>query len=167
MKNILFTLLFIGIIFPLTAQENETLVKIGMNVPEFKVKMFDGQTVDIKDLRGKVVLLNFWATWCPPCRLELSKVQKEVIDRFKDKDFVFLPISREDSYEKIKTFREQTGHSFPMGMDPERQIFSLFANSTIPRNFILDKKGKIIYIETGYTEEQFQQLIKEIEKALK
>ena len=93
MKNLLFVLLFLGLVFPLTAQENTTLVKVGSEVPEFKVKMFDGQTIDIKELRGKVVLLNFWATWCPPCRMELSKVQKEIIDRFQDKDFVFLPIS--------------------------------------------------------------------------
>lgn len=166
MKNLLFILLFLGLVFPLTAQENTTLVKVGSEVPEFKVKMFDGQTIDIKELRGKVVLLNFWATWCPPCRMELSKVQKEIIDRFQDKDFVFLPISRQDSYDKIKTFREQTGHTFPMGMDPERKIYALFATASIPRNFIIDKKGKISFLEIGYDEESLKKLISEIEKAL-
>ena len=62
MRNILFILLFLGIHSTLTAQENETLVKTGMEVPDFTVKMFDGQTVQMKELRGKVVLLNFWAT---------------------------------------------------------------------------------------------------------
>lgn len=166
MKNLLFVLLFLGLVFPLTAQENTTLVKVGSEVPEFKVKMFDGQTIDIKELRGKVVLLNFWATWCPPCRMELSKVQKEIIDRFQDKDFVFLPISRQDSYDKIKTFREQTGHTFPMGMDPDRKIYSLFATASIPRNFVIDKKGKISFLEIGYDEESLKKLISEIEKAL-
>ena len=166
MKKLLFVLLFLGLVFPLTAQENTTLVKVGSEVPEFKVKMFDGQTIDIKELRGKVVLLNFWATWCPPCRMELSKVQKEIIDRFQDKDFVFLPISRQDSYDKIKTFREQTGHTFPMGMDPDRKIYSLFATASIPRNFVIDKKGKISFLEIGYDEESLKKLISEIEKAL-
>lgn len=148
-------------------QAEETLVKVGEQVPDFRVEMFDGKIVDIKELRGKVVLLNFWATWCPPCWQELKRVQRDVIDRFKEEDFVFLPISRQDSYEKIKAFREQTGHRFPMGMDPDRKIYSLFATATIPRNFLIDKNGKIILAEKGYSEESFTHLIQAIGKALK
>ena len=167
MRNILFILLFLGIPSALTAQENETLVKIGMEVPDFTVKMFDGQTIQIKELRGKVVLLNFWATWCPPCRMELARVEKDIIERFKNQDFVFLPISRQDSYDKIKAFREQTGYTFPMGMDPDRKIYSLFATASIPRNFVIDKTGKIVFMEIGYSEESFKKFIETIEKTLK
>ena len=167
MKTLTFFILFAAFILPSYAQDTENRVQTGMSVPDFKVKMFDGNTIDIKELRGKVVLLNFWATWCPPCRLELSHVQKEIIDRFKDQDFVFLPISRQDSYDKIKAFREQTGYTFPMGMDPEREIYALFATATIPRNYIIDKKGKIVFMETGFSEEAFKHLIGEIGKALK
>lgn len=167
MRNILFILLFLGIPSALTAQENETLVKIGMEVPDFTVKMFDGQTIQMKELRGKVVLLNFWATWCPPCRMELARVEKDIIERFKNQDFIFLPVSRQDSYDKIKAFREQTGYTFPMGMDPDRKIYSLFATASIPRNFIIDKTGKIVFMEIGYSEESFKELIETIEKTLK
>ena len=118
MKKVIFVLLFAAISGMTFAQKAETLVKTGMTVPDFEVKMFDGQTVQMKDLRGKVVLLNFWATWCPDCIRELARVQTGIIDRFQGKDFVFLPISRQDSYEKIKAFREKRGHTFPMGMDP-------------------------------------------------
>lgn len=167
MRNILFILLFLGMHSALTAQDNETLVKTGMEVPDFTVKMFDGQTIQMKELRGKVVLLNFWATWCPPCRMELARVEKDIIERFKNQDFVFLPVSRQDSYDKIKNFREQTGYTFPMGMDPERKIYSLFATASIPRNFIIDKTGKIVFMEIGYSEESFKKLIETIEKTLK
>lgn len=167
MKNVLFLCLFILLGSITKAQTEETLVKVGQTVPDFQVKMFDGKALDIKELRGKVVLLNFWATWCPPCRQELSRVQKDIIDRFKGRDFVFLPVSRQDSYEKIKAFREQTGHTFPMGMDTDRHIYSLFATATIPRNFLIDRQGKIVLIETGYSEESFQKLMLEIEKTLK
>ena len=118
-------------------------------------------------MKGKVVLLNFWATWCPPCRQELARVQKDIIDRFRGKDFVFLPISRQDSYDKIEAFRKQTGYRFPMGMDTDRKIYSLFATATIPRNFLIDRDGKIILAEQGYSEESFQKLIEVIERALK
>lgn len=166
MKKLLFLMFCFLSCGLLSAQKSETLVKIGQEVPDFKVKMFDGQTIDVKDLRGKVVLLNFWATWCPPCRQELSRVQKDVIDRFKGKEFVFLPISRQDTYEKIQTFRKQTGHTFPMGMDTDRSIYALFATASIPRNFVIDKQGKIIFMEEGYSEEGFRELISVIEKAL-
>lgn len=161
----IFMLLFFSV--SLRAQDNSTLVKIGQQVPAFTVKMFDGSTVDILDLKGKVVLLNFWATWCPPCRQELTRVQKDIIDRFRGKDFVFLPISRQEKYETVKAFREKTGYTFPMGLDTERKIFPLFATETIPRNFVIGKDGKIVFMEIGYSEESFQKLIQEIEKALR
>lgn len=171
MKNMkkLIILIFMLLSFSvsLRAQDNSTLVKIGQQVPAFTVKMFDGSTVDIRDLKGKVVLLNFWATWCPPCRQELTRVQKDIIDRFRGKDFVFLPISRQEKYETVKAFREKTGYTFPMGLDTERKIFPLFATETIPRNFVIGKDGKIVFMEIGYSEESFQKLIQEIEKALR
>ena len=161
------SLLVLGSLARVNAQEKETLVKVGDDVPEFVVEMFDGQKINIKDLKGKIVLINFWATWCPPCQEELKRVQKEIIDRFKGKDFVFLAISREESKEQVKKFRERNGYTFPMGLDPERKIYSKFATATIPRNFIIDKKGKIVEIEVGYTKEAFAKMIEKLERLLK
>lgn len=161
------SLLVLGSFTRITAQEKETLVKVGDEVPEFVVDMFDGQKINIKDLKGKIVLINFWATWCPPCQEELKRVQKEIVDRFKGKDFVFLAISREETKEQVKKFREKNGYTFPMGLDPERKIYSKFATATIPRNFIIDKKGKIVEIEIGYSEESFTKMIEKLEKLLK
>ena len=108
MKRVFIFVVFLFMLGGLTrvdAQEKETLVKVGDNVPEFVVEMFDGQKIDIKDLKGKIVLINFWATWCPPCQEELKRVQKEIVDRFKGKDFVFLAISREETREQVKKLR--------------------------------------------------------------
>ena len=165
MKRVFIFVVFLFMLGGLTrvdAQEKETLVKVGD-----VVEMFDGQKIDIKDLKGKIVLINFWATWCPPCQEELKRVQKEIVDRFKGKDFVFLAISREETKEQVKKFRERNGYTFPMGLDPERRIYSKFATATIPRNFIIDKKGKIVEIEIGYTKESFAKMIEKLEKLLK
>ena len=150
-----------------TEEEAATLVRAGDEAPDFTVTMVDGSQVTLSELRGKVVLLNFWATWCPPCQEELKRVQKEIVDRFKGKDFVFLAISREETKEQVKKFRERNGYTFPMGLDPERRIYSKFATATIPRNFIIDKKGKIVEIEIGYTKESFAKMIEKLEKLLK
>lgn len=147
--------------------ESKTLVKVGDPVPDFTVKMFDGSTVDIASLKGKVVLINFWATWCPPCRAELKQVQKQIIDRFAGRDFVFLPISRGETREAVEKFREMQRYTFPMGLDPERKIYSLFATATIPRNFVIAKDGTILACETGYSPGQLTELIEKIENALK
>lgn len=102
-----------------------TLVRAGDAAPDFTVSLFDGGSVRLSDLRGKTVLVNFWATWCPPCREELTRVQAELIDRFEGRDFVFLPVSRGETRETVARFREQTGYRFPMGLDPEQTIYNV------------------------------------------
>ena len=169
MKKIIMAaaLVFSSVFLSAQEKDNGNVVNAGDMVPEFKVKMFDGKETDIKALRGKVVLINFWATWCPSCIQELAVVQKEIIDRFAGKDFVFLPISREDTYEKIAAFRKARGHNFQMGMDSDRSIYSKFARISIPRNYVVDKNGKIVHMDIGYTPAQFNEMIEVIEKLLK
>lgn len=143
-----------------------TLVAAGDAAPEFSVAMFSRDTVTLSSLRGKVVLLNFWATWCPPCREELTRVQKDLIDRFAGRDFVFLPISRGETRETVAAFREKTGYTFPMGLDPEQAVYDKYASNYIPRNFLIGKDGKIVEATVGYDPREFDQLIRTIEKTL-
>lgn len=143
-----------------------TIAKEGMEAPDFIVEMFDGQKVRLSDLRGKVVLVNFWATWCPPCREELTRVQTDIIDRFAGKDFVFLPISRGEEKQTVAAFRKRMNYTFPMGLDPDQKIFRRYAKNYIPRNFLVGPDGKIILASIGYDKAEFEHLIKTIEKTL-
>ena len=133
-----------------TDAESTTLVKAGDTAPDFTVEMVDGSSVTLGDLKGKVVLLNFWATWCPPCRQE----------------FVFLPVSRGEKREAVEAFREKTGYAFPMGLDPARTVYDRYASNYIPRNFVIDRKGKVVLATVGYDEHEFEELIRTIEKTL-
>ena len=144
-----------------------TLINKGDKAPDFTVEMVDGSKVQLSKLKGKVVVVNFWATWCPPCREELKQVQKQLIDRFKGKDFLFLPISRGEKKSVVEAFRKKNNYTFPMGLDPEQSIYKLYASNYIPRNFVVGKDGKVIYVSVGYTPEEFAEMIKVIEDALK
>ena len=147
-------------------KDTTALVQVGDKAPDFTVAMFDGSELSLEALRGKVVLLNFWATWCPPCREELTHVQKEIIDRFEGRPFVFLPVSRGESREAVAAFREKTGYAFPMGLDSLRAVYDRYASNYIPRNFLIGPDGKIVYSAVGYDEEEFRELILAIEEAL-
>lgn len=146
--------------------EATTLVGEGDEAPDFTVEMIDGSRVTLSALRGKVVLVNFWATWCPPCREELTHVQAELIDRFAGRDFVFLPISRGEERDAVEAFRKQTGHTFPMALDPERDAYDRYASNYIPRNFLVGPDGKVIAVTVGFDEEEFAGLIDTIERTL-
>lgn len=147
--------------------EASTIAKQGTVAPDFNVEMFDGSHIRLSELRGKVVLVNFWATWCPPCREELTRVQAEIIDRFAGEDFVFLPIARGEEHDTVAAFRKRMGYTFPMGLDPDQRIFRRYANNYIPRNFLIDRDGKIILASIGYDKAEFEKLITTIEKSLK
>ena len=147
--------------------EQATIVKAGMVAPDFELTMFDGSTVKLSDLKGKVVLLNFWATWCPPCRAELARVEKDIIEHFKGQDFIFLPVSRGEKREVVEAFREKMGYAFPMGLDGDNSIYKKYAQTYIPRNFLIDKDGNVVKASVGYDEAEFAELIKLIEKEIK
>lgn len=146
--------------------EATTLAKQGTVAPDFTVEMFEGKSVKLSDLRGKVVLVNFWATWCPPCREELIRVQKEIIDRFAGQEFVFLPISRGEEEHTVAAFRKRMGYTFPMGLDPDQRIFRRYATNYIPRNFLIDREGKVVLASIGYDKAEFAHLVQTIEKTI-
>ncbi|OUN77979.1 peroxiredoxin [Alistipes sp. An54] len=151
---------------PADELEATTLVHAGEEAPDFSVGMFDGSTVTLSELRGKVVLLNFWATWCPPCREELTRVQSDIIDRFAGRDFLFLPVSRGESRQAVAAFRQKTGYDFPMGLDSTRSVYDRYASNYIPRNFLIDAEGKVVTATIGFEPEEFDELIRAIEATL-
>ncbi len=154
----------------LKAQDGlESIVNKGDVVPEFTVEMVDGSKISMSDLRGKVVLVNFWATWCPPCRAELSVIQSELIDKVGSDDFMLLTISRGEELEKVLKFREQQGYTFPMAIDPEALVFPMFAESGIPRNYLVDKQGVVRDVTIGFSpsDDPFGELVGQIRELLK
>lgn len=156
-KRTLTLLLFFTLTASLMAQEDDnTLNKTGDKAPDFRATTIDGQVIDTKDLKGKVIWVNFFATWCPPCKKELPVLQENVYKRYKDnKDFVLVVLGREHNAEELKEFAAKWEYDLPFAPDIERKIFSQYAKQSIPRNVIIDKKGNISLQSIGYTEEEF------------
>ena len=143
-----------------------TLINAGDVAPDFTVEMLDGSKVTLSALQGKPTLLIFWATWCPPCRLELSKLQEHIIDRYGDKINV-LPISRGEERAKVEEYILKMGYTFAVGLDGDQSIYRKYATNYIPRCFVIDAKGKVLYSGVGYDEAIAKEVEQNIEKALR
>ena len=143
-----------------------TLINAGDVAPDFTVEMLDGSKVTLSALQGKPTLLIFWATWCPPCRLELSKLQEHIIDRYGDKINV-LPISRGEERAKVEEYISKMGYTFAVGLDGDQSIYRKYATNYIPRCFVVDAKGKVLYSGVGYDEAIAKEVEQNIEKALR
>ena len=143
-----------------------TLINAGDVAPDFTVEMLDGNKVTLSALQGKPTLLIFWATWCPPCRLELSKLQEHIIDRYGDKINV-LPISRGEERAKVEEYISKMGYTFAVGLDGDQSIYRKYATNYIPRCFVIDAKGKVLYSGVGYDEAIAKEVEQNIEKALR
>lgn len=166
-KQLLLLIFIVFITGNIFAQDEFTLVKEGDTAPGFVIKTLDGETQTLSELKGKVVWLNFFATWCPPCRKELPHLQK-VYNKLKDNEnFEVFVIGREHDAAELKKFEEEQHFTFPFVPDPDRVIFSKYANQNIPRNFIIDKNGKIAVASIGYKEAEFEKIVDKVEKLLK
>ena len=143
-----------------------TLINAGDIAPDFTVEMLDSSKVTLSALQGKPTLLIFWATWCPPCRLELSKLQEHIIDRYGDKINV-LPISRGEERAKVEEYISKMGYTFAVGLDGDQSIYRKYATNYIPRCFVIDAKGKVLYSGVGYDEAIAKEVEQNIEKALR
>jgi peroxiredoxin len=109
---------------------------------DFTLSDLQGKAWHLRDLSGKVVLVNFWATWCPPCRKEMPDLQA-LYDRFKEKGFVVLSISDEETA-KVSPFIAEHKISYPVLLDPGRKINDEFIVEGIPKSFVYDREGKLV-----------------------
>jgi peroxiredoxin len=148
-------------------QEASTLTKVGQQAPGFSFQTLAGDNKQLTDYKSKVVLLNFFATWCGSCMKEMPALEAEIWQKHKDDNFVVLAFGREHTAEEMQAFIDKKGYTFPVYPDPDRSIYALYAEKYIPRNILLDTTGKIVYQCSGYTEEDFNELKGHIESLLK
>ena len=146
------------------------VVKIGDQVPEFSTTFLNGKKISTADFKGKVVMLQFTASWCSVCRKEMPFIEKDIWQKLqKNKNFVLIGVDLDEPLEKVKKFREDIKVTYPMALDPGGKIFGLFAEKKagVTRNVILDKTGKIVYLTRLYKEDEFAEMVKVIDMLLR
>lgn len=118
--------------------------------PDFALQTADGQTVRLRDLRGKVVLLNFWATWCPPCKAEMPDLDALHREYGASQGFVVLGVNMEEGAEAVAAFAAERKITFPLLLDSDGQVSGrLFAVRSLPTSLIIDREGFIRDAWTG------------------
>jgi peroxiredoxin len=127
---------------------------------DFTLADLQGRNWSLKELRGKVVLVNFWATWCPPCRKEMPDLET-LYNRFKGQGLVILAISDEEA-SKVQPFIAQRNFTYPILLDPGRKVNALFRVEGIPKTFVYDRDGKLVAQSIDMrTQRQFLQMLAE------
>jgi peroxiredoxin len=119
--------------------------------PEFDLQGPDGARYRLSDMRGKSLIVNFWATWCPPCRAEMPSMQR-AWEKTKDQDIVVLGINVGEDKATIDAFTEQVPVDFPLPMDVDSKVVQSWPVRGLPTTFVVDPRGRLVYRATGERE---------------
>lgn len=150
--------LFLVALWPagLDAAEDERLKKLGFLVqegfvesPGFSTEDAAGNRVDFASFRGKLVLLNFWATWCPPCRLEMPSMER-LYGEFRDKGLEVVAVNFMESGEQVRAFAEEQKLTYPMLLDKEAEIAGRYGVMRLPVSVLIGRKGEVIAKAIGF-----------------
>ena len=146
--------------------EETNLITVGQLAPDFNVPTLDGGTFSLSANRGKVVLVNWFATWCGPCKEEMPYLQKEVWERFRGNDFAMVSVAREETLQVVQPFVDKYQVTWPFALDPERKAYAHYAEAFIPRNYVIDRQGKILFQSQGFERGEFDEMIAILAKEL-
>ncbi|MEA3494335.1 MAG: TlpA disulfide reductase family protein [Candidatus Margulisiibacteriota bacterium] len=126
---------------------------------DFTLKDISGVSHTLSDCKGKMIFLNFWATWCPPCRAEMPSMQ-EVYEKMDKDKYVMLAVNIRERKGKVKSFAGENGYTFPILLDTDGRVASKYAVRGIPTTYLIDKKGKVVDKTVGSREWSYKGLKK-------
>jgi peroxiredoxin len=142
------------------SSNNGFLISIGETAPDFSAELSNGTTFRLSENHGKIVMLQFTASWCSVCRKEMPFIEKDIWKKLKGEKFVLIGVDRDEPLEIVLKFQEQMKITYPLALDPDANIFGLYAEkpSGITRNVIIDENGKIIYLTRLFKIEEFNEM---------
>ncbi len=134
--------------------------------PDFTLHAMGGPNLRLKEQRGRVVMVNFWATWCGPCRQEMPQLNR-LYEKYKSSGFVLLGVNVDDDVAKAAEVAAKLGVTFPVLLDTEKTVSKLYDLSTMPSTVLIDREGKVRYVHRGYLagyEDNYEKQIRELLK---
>lgn len=132
--------------------------------PGLTLQTFDGKKVSLSDYKGQVIMLNFWASWCGPCRQEMPELNK-LYDTYKKAGFVLLGINLDDSKAAVDKALQKTPVTFPVLLDPQGKVAELYKNQAMPSSYFIDRDGNLAYLHQGYRpgeEAEYKKIIRKL-----
>jgi peroxiredoxin len=166
-KLLLVALLFSG--YVVSGQDKKVygdgyLVQVGDPMPDFTINEAGGKQYKLSDLKGKVVMLQFTASWCSVCRTEMPFIEKEIWQAKKNDGLLVIGIDRDEPLEKVLAFKKDIAVTYPLALDPAANIFGLIAlkEAGVTRNVIVGRSGKIIFLTRLYDKDEFNKMKKVI-----
>lgn len=171
-KTIIIIFAFIMFATTVGAQNKDPqhIVKIGEKAPNFTMKYLNGKQIQLSDLKGKVVMLQFTASWCSVCLKEMPHIEKEIWQKHKnDTNFVLAGIDLKENAEQIKKFQKLAGISYPIILDEDGAVFEKYAEKEagVTRNIIIGKDGNIKFLTRLFKQEEFDKMKEVINELLK
>ncbi len=134
--------------------------------PDFTLRTMNGPNLRLAEQRGRVVMVNFWATWCGPCRQEMPQLDR-LYQKYKSSGFVLLGVNVDDDVRKAADVAGKLGVSFPVLLDTDKAVSKLYDLSTMPSTVLIDRDGKVRYVHRGYLtgyEDNYDKQIRELLK---
>lgn len=131
----------------------------GQPAPDFSLVSPEGDRFDLSDYAGQVVMINMWATWCPPCKAEMPAINN-FYEAHREQGFTVLAVNSQEDARTVKTFIQASGFSFPVLLDTKAEVMELYQVRGLPTSFIIDRNGAIQHVQTGaITEKQLEQIV--------
>ena len=121
----------------------------GALAPDFTLRTLDGPNLRLQEQRGRVVLVNFWATWCGPCRQEIPHLSK-LYDKYRASGFVLLGVNVDDDTKNAVELAAKLGLKFPVSLDNDKKVSRLYDLSAMPSTVLIDREGKVRFVHRGY-----------------
>jgi peroxiredoxin len=134
-----------------------------LTAADFSLPDLSGKELSLADFRGKVILLNFWASWCPPCRAEMPSMQK-LSNLFKNKKFVVLAVAEDQGPQQAVSFVNSNHYSFPVLFDPQGKAAQLYGVTAYPTTYLIDKKGVVRHRVVGAADWTDEKIVKELKR---
>lgn len=141
-------------------------VAVQEHAPDFTLKDLDGKNLRLDEYRGQVVLLNFWASWCGPCRQEMPLLDK-IHQRYEDAGFAVVSVNVEGEDAPARSLAKETGVTFPVLIDAEQRVSQMYDLEAMPSSVLIDRDGVVRYIHLGYQpgdEAKYLKVVKELIK---